>query len=692
VLIGRIHKFAILFHKARGRTVFYLLWKAFDLVKKRVRKYIYRLPQIAISPDKFRRLLLLPSPTSLRDYFSKRATFSFFFSQAEVPNILSRLANHQSDYVSRLVDKAERISRHRLHVLATGELELGERIDWLKDYHSGLRWSQAYVFDIDFLDLERPSDVRIVWELNRLHFLVDLGKTYRATGNEKYVQKLIDLVSDWDRANPYAHTVNWACAMEPAIRAVNLIWAFMLILPSHLLDDDFVSRYLSLLLRHGRFIRQNLEYSDIRANHYLADLVALVYLALFLRELDAPQEWLRFALPRLDSEMTHQVYADGVDHEGSIPYHRLATELFLSGARLLHLNGIVLSRQFYVRLEKMLEFVQSYVKPDGLCPMFGDSDDGRLHILGEQHTNDHRYLLAVGAVIFKRADFKASAGQFWEEAAWLTGSHGWQEYDRLQPIVLTSTSRAFCEGGYFFLRHGDDYACVDCGDVGLRGHGGHGHCDILSFEATLCGTNIIIDRGCYLYTASRSGRRHVITAHSHNTLILDNTDYAQLMDYDIASVENTPGKLLQWIASDSGSLFEGEQYGYVGTRINVVHRRKIQLDGKNHRLTIVDRLIGKGNHHISARFYLAPHCDARSNGATCTIQAGTHCLFVFQADGPVAGRWLVRPTTFFPTYGVTKSTSMLEWQTELTLPAALHFCLQASSPSVAISGSHNENS
>ena len=224
----------------------------------------------------------------------------------------------------------------------------------------------------------------------------------------------------------------------------------------------------------------------MRGNHYLADLVGLVYLGLFLQEYPEAKQWLGYAAPKLETEMQHQVYADGVDHEGALPYHRLVAEMFLSAAILLKQNGLGFSAATMLCLEKMLEFAAAYTKPDGLCPLFGDTDDGRLHVLGSQPVNDHRYLLSTGAVLFHRGDLKARAVRFWEESAWLLGATSFHEFDRL-PVAPAAESAAFAGGGYWIMRQGDDYLLVDCGDVGTRSRGGHGHNDILSFEWFLTG-------------------------------------------------------------------------------------------------------------------------------------------------------------------------------------------------------------
>ncbi len=51
----------------------------------------------------------------------------------------------------------------------------------------------------------------------------------------------------------------------------------------------------------------------------------------------------------------------------------------------------------------------------------------------------------------------------------------------------------------------------------MRGRGGHGHNDILSFELFLNGFNVVTDCGAYLYTASREWRNRFRSTAFHNT-------------------------------------------------------------------------------------------------------------------------------------------------------------------------------
>ena len=153
-------------------------------------------------------------------------------------------------------------------------------------------------------------------------------------------------------------------------------------------------------------------------NHYLTNLVGLIYLGILCPQFKEAMEWRELGLRELWRELFKQVYTDGVSFEASISYNRLATEMFLSPIILCQMNAIPIPSKVLARLEKMLEFVMCYTKPDGTVTLIGDCDNGRLHRLNvwvnpEREWIDHRYLLAIGAVLYQRDDIaQAATGQF----------------------------------------------------------------------------------------------------------------------------------------------------------------------------------------------------------------------------------------------------------------------------------------
>jgi hypothetical protein len=61
------------------------------------------------------------------------------------------------------------------------------------------------------------------------------------------------------------------------------------------------------------------------------------------------------------------------------------------------------------------------MQPDGRTPEIGGADDGKPIRMEHLPFWDFRPYLAIGAVLFERADFKRLAGRFHEDALWLLG-------------------------------------------------------------------------------------------------------------------------------------------------------------------------------------------------------------------------------------------------------------------------------
>ena len=87
-------------------------------------------------------------------------------------------------------------------------------IEWRRD-RSGYLWPLEYHRDLKLIRSD-GSDVRVVWELNRL------GHLLRVRDAKQFIAHL----RSWHEQNPYARGPNWSCAMEVALRAVNLLAAF----------------------------------------------------------------------------------------------------------------------------------------------------------------------------------------------------------------------------------------------------------------------------------------------------------------------------------------------------------------------------------------------------------------------------------------------------------------------------------
>src|SRR4029077_15343824 len=122
-------------------------------------------------------------------------------------------------------------------------------------------------------------------------------------------------------------------------------------------------------------VATHIERSDVNGNHYLCDAVGLVFLGAFFRGTKKGRRWLTLGKEMVVAEIFNQTTDDGVDFEQSTAYHRLVLEAFLTAYRLLESVGDPVPPAALARLERMLAFVEAYVKPDGTVPLVGDADD-----------------------------------------------------------------------------------------------------------------------------------------------------------------------------------------------------------------------------------------------------------------------------------------------------------------------------
>ncbi|MEW6529545.1 MAG: alginate lyase family protein [Thermodesulfobacteriota bacterium] len=341
------------------------------------------------------------------------------------------------------------------------------QIDWGLDFKSGFRWSEhTWYRDIAYGNAP-GADIKVPWELSRMQHLMQMawayglavaGQSPSAHANrelaDRYLAEFRNQVLDFIATNPPRFGVNWHSSMDVAIRVANWLLAYDLFaFFGATFDPAFEAVFVRSVYEHGLHITNNLEYSpDFRANHYLADIVGLLFVAAYLPRTPEIDAWLAFAVQELISETERQFLPDGAHFEASTSYHRLAAEMVLYG------TGIVLGlpeakrqaladydyRQHQVRpplgpapmrlypipgngalspfppgwserLAKMAEFSERITGPDGRVPQIGDNDNGRCFKIRPSY----RALTVAQAkklyLNLKNYDGLADAQTYWDE-------------------------------------------------------------------------------------------------------------------------------------------------------------------------------------------------------------------------------------------------------------------------------------
>jgi hypothetical protein len=265
---------------------------------------------------------LAPSRVAPRD--AEAVTAANALSIAPWSDALQAIAA-DADMCGMVEQRAARALERRVELFGDAPVEVGIPPAWSTDIHSGHAWPTGYYRRLEIADLGRASDVKVPWELSRLRYAVALAQG-AALGSEAALRALQDDLADWRRANPVGWSVNWTCAMEVALRAVNLICVDALLLAAGVRWEGRTALVASLY-QHGWFLARNLEISDINGNHFLADAVGLVWLGRYFGS--DGQRWLATGSKMVRSAAREQILADGLDHEGSLAYHVLVLEMFL---------------------------------------------------------------------------------------------------------------------------------------------------------------------------------------------------------------------------------------------------------------------------------------------------------------------------------------------------------------------------
>lgn len=476
------------------------------------------------------------------------------------------------------IGAADAAAEGRLTILCA-ETSASRTPEWRRDLYSGYEWP---LVPSSRLALVRDdgSDIRTVWELSRCYHFAWLGKAWGRTGDTRYGEAFAGHVRSFIEQNPPALGPHWASPMDVAIRIANWCVAAYLFRRAPV-PTEFWAELLAELRTAAEWVERHLEWHPrYRGNHYVSNLVGLLYAGTLFRAEPWGRRWIRMAARELARELAYQVRSDGVAFEASIGYHRLHTELFTWAGELLRANaGDDFDGEWFdARLARMVDFIGTYLQPDGSAPLVGDADDGRLHALSAQALREpRRHALGL-------------------PERWQAGSPGDGAY-------------AFPGGGFFVLRSGRDHAVVRCGPVGINGAGSHDHCDQLGFELVLAGIPFVTDSGTYAYTRDLAARHRFRSTAAHSVVQIGGEEQNPIVrERPWRTLEDrTRAQALECGPRGADLVFSGRHFGYAHRASRAVHQRSIRHDPHARAWYIEDEITGEGTEHVCWRLHLAGH-------------------------------------------------------------------------------------
>ena len=622
----------------------------------------------------------------LSNRFSRRDLSCFFFTSADYRKYAEALKSHFPDSCDQAIRKATDVVNNRFNFLGTGDLPLGEDIDWHIDYKSGKRWPDRHYSGVRIADLNENKDVKIPWELSRLQFFTDLGRAYWLTGDNIYVEKFKNLLSDWERKNPVDMGPNWTCSMEVAIRAINIIWGIYFFSGAEAIDDEFAKNVIRLLYYHGLHIENNLEdiYDGANTNHLVADYLGLFYLGVLFPEFDRSEEWRSKAINGMQKEIEIQVYPDGADYECSTSYHRLKLEMFLSAFILGRMNSIEFNSVYKERLHRMIHFSAAVTAPSGKTPLIGDNDDGFIVRLANDDPADHRHLIDTGSLIF--GEKVPGDNPISEERLWYLG------IDSLVPYSAGTEPRSqwFKDSGFVIIRNRNLHMIFSAIKASKLAMSGHKHNDLLSFTLEIDSIPFLIDPGTFCYTADYEMRNLSRSTRLHNTVTIDDTEQNRYFKKRLFYMPpDADPRVNLWVKVGNCAVVSATHDGYSTLDDNILHKRSIWTSMANYTFLIVDEFSGRSRHShtFDLRFITPLDRVVRTDNSAVSIQsrrAGS--LTIGPLDGG-AETLNIEKAFYFPRYGMKRPANIIRYSYKSKTPFKVATLI---SYSAKLSGSSSE--
>ncbi len=608
-----------------------------------------------------------------------------------------KIAEAITPFKTEIIAEADKICDHEFNLLGSGPVKLGNKINWHLDFKANHEFPTIHNTLVSYT-AGAGHDIKVPWELSRFQHLSTLGQAYALTKDKKYSQEFIDQITDWTKNNPLYFGANWKCTMDVAIRAANwtMAWWFFKDCPE--IDNNFRTRFYVSLFQHGKYIINNLEWGVLTSNHYLANITGLTYLGLMFPEFKNSNKWLRRGIHGLKKEMQKQVYPDGVDFEASIAYHRLVLESFAYPAILCQLNHQNLSTDFWQRLEEMFEFTAYYTKQNGLAPMIGDCDDGRIHIMSQWsdwEKRDHSYLLNLAAQLFNNENFAPYLQSSHPETALLSQNLAAQNnkkpIHRHAPSSTNLNSRSFNYGGIYIFRNHNLHCTVTAAPNGQAGNGGHAHNDKLSFELHKNGQDFIVDPGSYIYTPDPENRNRFRSTRMHNTVFIDETEINKFTPpYLFRMEENAHPELEKWhLGSEKDELIVSHN-GYARLSHPLIHQRHFIFDKHSSTISFTD-IIGPPVDQTSTTTHKKHNSQASDANTEHTLEWNFHLApeveityqenqFLFTNNGqqltftpPENLNFTIEESEYSPSYGVKVPSKSLRATHKTSIPEPIEF-------------------
>jgi hypothetical protein len=494
-------------------------------------------------------------------------------------------------------------------------LRIEENMDFHKDIFSGKRFPLSFSKSID-IRTDRFGSAKVVWEVNRLQFLVPLLTDYKITKDRKKLNLFISIMTSWNEQNPYLKGINWYSNIEVNLRLINWYWCWILLEKDEAWQTekkykDFRDEvWLPMIYTHCVYSSKNPSYHSSANNHLIAECAGL-FIASTLWKFKESAAWLKKSRRGLEKEMFKQHSENGVNKEEAAGYIQFITDLFLLSYIAAEHSGLAFSVKYTNGLKAICTYVNNLLDMNGNYPKYGDEDDGRVLLPdGNAESNNFISILNSAAVLFNRPELKRSVAS-WDMKSHLltTRFNGKSVWEQFRYHRAPSRSAFYEKEGHFIMRkHGDNekevYCHFDAAPLGYLSIAAHGHADALSLIVHIDGYPFLVDPGTYAYHTHAEWRKYFVSTLAHNTVTINNTDQAQLSGPTLW-LNHYKTFVHKAKTSAECDMVSASHNGYRKEKIG--HTRNVEFNKEKDYLKISDLLQArKTGYSINIPFHLHP--------------------------------------------------------------------------------------
>ncbi|QTH45379.1 heparinase II/III family protein [Cohnella sp. LGH] len=507
---------------------------------------------------------------------------------------------------------------------------------------STLTWSNASseIFSYEGLpggpDWVNPRGAynEYLWIISRFPFFGAIVGAYAATGDEKYAEHTVRLLSDFI-AQPNAYlaptTGQHRRSIDVSFRPYVVPRILEHLYPSEALTPEAMTELLKNMwqslhwLNFDPLAQGGFNWSLIEAKGVYAG-------ALYFPEFTESSVWIDTQKRRIDRQMAALLHLDGGYSEASYNYSLVAMQVFWDFKRLGDLYGDEMTESFATNTLKLARFMMDFTLPNGYSPVYGDGAYARsldtFRQIAEAFGDEELlYFSTLGAA----GSEPGHTSSHYPDTKQVTMRTGWEEDDRY--LLFTNSA------------------------------GPHGHMDQNAVIAYAYGQVLLTDTGVNDYLFSNPvSRWQFDSAESHNTISIG--DRLQAKHHNTASVNEDT--IDRFVSNAEFDFSEGTSYSTPGFE----HTRSVLFVKPNYWIVSdrVSSLLAPGTHVYEQNWHTLPGANPTMDPVTKTVNTnfagGTNIRIVPSNPAELSGAELKdgwygatsAPNTKFAKYSRTSAS------------------------------------